>query len=87
MCDRKPKCHRYRIDEFWLNKLMKQERELNGLSQIAMGKVLEVDGKTISAYENCTILPSPKVLYLFLKEFHYQLVIKDGWGDTIEYTK
>lgn len=87
MTNRTAKSFKYRIDKYWLNKIMKQERELNGLSQSAMGKVLGVSDKTISAYENQQILPSAEVLYLFLKEFNYTLLIKDGWGDTIEFVE
>lgn len=82
---RTAKTYKYKFDKFWLNKIMKQERELNGLTQSAMGKVLGVSDKTISAYENHSITPSSEVFFLFLKEFNYSLQIKDGWGDLIEY--
>lgn len=86
MC-RERKTYRYKLDKFWLNKLVKQERELNGLSQSAMGKVLGVSEKTISAYENKTIQPSPEVFYLFLKEFNYKISVFDGYGDEIKFVE
>ena len=85
--EREKKTYKYRLDKYWLNRIMKQERELNGLSQSAMGKVLGVTDKTISAYETHQILPSAEILFLFLKEFNYKLSIKDGWGDEIQFVE
>lgn len=79
------KLQHHKLDKFMFNKLIAMERNSIGLSQETFGKILDVDAKTISAYENYSIMPSTQVIEKLLKHFKYKLKVIDRWGEEIEF--
>ena len=73
------------LNRYVFNKLIKEERKFMKISQEAFGKILDVDGKTISAYENNSICPSPDVIYKILKHFGYRLKVIDRFDEEVIY--
>lgn len=76
---------KYKLDKFIFNRLIIMERKAIKLTQESFGKILDVDGKTVSAYENFQIFPSAEVIEKLLKHFGYKIMIIDRFNEPIEF--
>jgi DNA-binding XRE family transcriptional regulator len=62
-----------------------EERRYNNFSQEEMGKLLNVSGKTISAYEHRQMKPSVDVILKFTNAFSKKIRIIDKFDDAEDY--
>jgi len=65
--------------------MIEEERKFMKISQDVFGKMLGVEGKTISAYEKNKIVPSAEVIYKLLTHFNYKLKIIDRFDNETMY--
>ena len=79
--------HSYKrpLNQYIFNDIIAEERKYTGLSQEDMGKLLNVSGRTISAYEQKRVIPSIQTLMLFMKVFNKNLYVVDRFDDKYKY--
>jgi DNA-binding transcriptional regulator YiaG len=74
-----------KLNKFIFNEIIIEERKFMKVSQEVFGKLLGVDGKTISAYEVKSIVPSTEVITLLLKTFQLKLKVIDRFDNETIY--
>ena len=73
------------MNQWIFNQAIFDEREFNGFSQEEMGRLLNVSGKTIHAYEIKKIKPSIDVIIEFLKVFNKKIFLVDKYENVEEF--